>query len=409
MLLPLLLCLAFAQDAVDLPGRWYPVAYRSNAASSHLSAQERAQIQHLESLGYAAGSEPLAPVTGVTTHDLNRVAAGLNLFSSGHGPYAALVDMDGTVLHTWQSEFTTSFPGQADLLRHESAHSWRRVALLPDGSLLAIHEGIGLVKLDRHSQVVWATLNRAHHDLEVLANGHVLVLTRIAHPQRNGPAILEDFVAELDANGRELRRVSVLKALEQSPLATVLDKRPEWKTGDVLHTNSLQVLDELSSRVNPVFRPGHILLSSRTQGFLAVLDLQTQQFVWTTQGPWSRQHDASITHAGDLMLFDNRGMGPGHSRVLTVDPADESQRVRWSYSGPSTRPLHSEVLGAAQALSNGNVLITESTKGRAVEVTRDGTIVWEFHTPHVVEHRYVAAIYELVRVPDAASNFLTQP
>ena len=41
----------------------------------------------------------------------------------------------------------------------------------------------------------------------------------------------------------------------------------------------------------------------------------------------------------------------------------------------------SAVQGAAQALPNGNVLVTESTKGRVFEVTRDGEIVWEFWNP----------------------------
>lgn len=399
-----LLAIALAQEAADLPGRWYPSAYRSVAEDEGLTAHEREQIRRLEALGYLGGSVPDDPLEGVVRHEPDRSWDGVNLYSSGHRPHAALMAMDGTVLHTWQSDFLDAFPERPDLLEHRSAHTWRRVALLPHGGLLAIHEGLGLVLLDRDSRVVWATLNHAHHDLEVVGD-RVWVLTRIGHTQDKGPPVLEDFVAELDLRtGRELRRVSVLHALHSSPYAELLGREPEWETGDLLHTNALHRLD--GSAPNPAFSKGRWLISSRTQGFLAVLDVERRTVVWAARGTWSRQHDAEITETGRLLLFDNRGLGVGHSRVLALDPTGEAERVLWSFDGWPGSPLHSDVLGAAQELPNGNVLITESTRGRAVEITPKGQVVWDFHNPRTAEGQYVAAIFELVRLPADAARFL---
>lgn len=400
-----LLVTALAQEAANLPGRWYPAAYRSVSADAGLTPHERAEIRRLEALGYVGGSIPDDPLSGVVVHE-SEAWEGVGLYSSGHRPHAALIGMDGTVLHTWESTFLDAFPERTELLEHRSAHTWRRVALLPDGSLLAIHEGLGLVKLDRNSRVVWATLNHAHHDLEVLENGHIWVLTRMARPQDAGPPILEDFVAELGPDGRELRRISVLRALNDSAFHDLLGREPEWRTGDLLHTNALHRLNGSAAAANPAFQAGRWLISSRTQGFLAVLDAKTETVVWATRGTWSRQHDAEITATGRLLLFDNRGLGSAHSRVLALDPAESAERVVWSFDGWPGSPLHSDVLGAAQELPNGNVLITESTRGRAIEIAPDGRIVWDFHNPQTAEGKYVAAIFEMLRLPVSAAAFL---
>jgi hypothetical protein len=52
-------------------------------------------------------------------------------------------------------------------------------------------------------------------------------------------------------------------------------------------------------------------------------------------------------------------------------------------------------------LDNGNTLITESCAGRAFEVSRNGTVVWEFFSPHRAGDRgeLVAALFDVIRLP----------
>lgn len=387
-----LLALAWASpdgDAAKLPGRWYPSAYRTDTRG--LSAGAREEVARLEALGYLGGYVPGDGGAGVVKWDRARADPGVNLYSSGHAATALLVGMDGRVLHRWALPFGEAFPG----LRVTDARAtgaWRRVALRPeDGHLLAIYEGVGLVHLDARSRVVWATANRAHHEARWLPGGRVLVLTRILHPTAaaGGRPLLEDHVAVLDAGGREERRVSVLAALSASPWASLLDRAPA-DAGDLLHTNAVFPLDG---------EPKRVLLSLRHVDALVVLDLEEGRVVWAGSGGWVRQHDAEITPSGALMLFDNRGAPGGTSRVLQLEPF--GPRVTWSWAGPPGQPLHSDVLGAAQELPNGNVLVTESTRGRAMEVTRGGDVVWIYDNPEVTgpDGAYVAAIFEMVRFP----------
>ncbi|MEM1368377.1 MAG: arylsulfotransferase family protein [Cyanobacteria bacterium P01_H01_bin.15] len=61
---------------------------------------------------------------------------------------------------------------------------------------------------------------------------------------------------------------------------------------------------------------------------------------------------------------------------MEFDP--RSQEIVWEYTGTAERPFYSQFRGRQQPLPNGNVLITESTGGRMLEVTREGEIVWEY-------------------------------
>ena len=67
-------------------------------------------IEELNAIGYLAGAEPAGQRSGVTFHDADRVQPGLNLFTSGHGPIALLVDIEGEVLHEWRVGFDELFP-----------------------------------------------------------------------------------------------------------------------------------------------------------------------------------------------------------------------------------------------------------------------------------------------------------
>jgi hypothetical protein len=53
-------------------------------------------------------------------------------------------------------------------------------------------------------------------------------------------------------------------------------------------------------------------------------------------------------------------------------------------------------MGKHQRLSNGNYLLTESTTGRALEVTADGKIVWEY--VNLVEEGWAGLMDETQRL-----------
>ena len=361
----------------------------------------REEMRALEAIGYADGTVAAEEdrAEGVTVHDTDRARAGWNLMVSGHGPEAVLLDMGGDVVHTWRRAFAEIWPERADVKGSKGA--FRRARLEPNGDLYAIFEGLGLVKLDADSNVLWAYDGLAHHDLDVAPDGRVFVLTRksalLPRLAPEGP-VLEDFVTVLDPQGRPLEAISLIECFERSGVEAALEAVRAG--GDVFHTNTLQVLDGRHAGVLEAFAAGNLLVSVRNLDLVAVVDPRTRTVPWTLAGPWRRQHEPVLLADGNLLLFDNLGAGR-RSRVLEVDP--RTGATAWSYEGDG---FFTRLCGTSQRLPGGNTLITESGAGRAFEVTPDGEIVWEFHTPYRggEEDELVATLFEMIRLPPDHTN-----
>lgn len=306
--------------------------------------------------------------------------------------------MTGQLLHRWAFRFDQAFP-DADLSSSgvRGTKYWRRVALLPEGRLLAIYEGQGLIELDRDSNLIWAYPGWAHHDLEVHADGKISVLTREVDllPRINeDEPVMHDWIVVLDGNGKVLDRISILQAIEASDFRGLLDLTK--KKGDLFHTNTLELLDgSLSDRL-PAFAAGNYLISLRTINTIAVVDIESRRVTWAMSGLWEEQHQPSVLPTGNILIFDNKG-APGGSRIVEFDPV--TQIVDWQFDEDGE--LDSPTCGSVQRLPNGNTLITESETGRALEVTTAGELAWEYLTPNRAgdDNELVATLFEVVRLP----------
>lgn len=361
----------------------------------------REEAADVRALPYLQGYKPAQDRPTVAVRDEAAVAPGLNLVLSGHAAEAVLMDRDGRVLHRWRMPLRRLFPDLAKDPEMAKLEYWRRAWLFPNGDLLGIYEGLGIVKLDARSNVLWSRRGGFHHDLQVMADGRIWVLDRDGKvlPRINPKeGILEDFVTVLSPDGGIVRRVSILEAFERSPFAPLLQRMES--AGDVFHTNTLEVLDGRFAHLDPAFRKGNVLLSVLKLDTIAVLDPgigDGGEIVWARTGSWRRQHQPTFLDDGRLLMFDNRGAGGERSRVIEIDP--QTGEVVWKYE----TDLFSKTLGSCQRLPNGNTLITESENGRALEVTRDGRVVWEYYNPNRAgEHKeLVAVLFEVIRLPEA--------
>lgn len=387
---------------------------RGAAPAGELSAEQQAAILELEALGYVDGVAAPTQASGVTVHDRERACEGLNLIVSGHAPFAELIDMQGRRLHAWSTDFDTAFPdfplGERSNIGRKY---WRRVVLRPRGELFVIHEGMGAALLDRESRVLWSVPNRAHHDAAFDAEGRIHLLTREAqfHPRFGIEApVLLDYVTVLSPDGQRLKHLSIDQAYLNSkfPAPDAVHNRK----GDVYHTNAIKLLDgRLADRI-PAFARGNLLLSFRNLDRLAVLDPEAERIVWVAEGDWDDQHEPVVLETGHILLFDNKGgEGPGgRSRVLEIDPM--TLQVVWQYQGTAELPFDSDILGSCSRLPNGNTLAVESVHGRAIEVTPEGRIVWEYLNPERAgEHdEFIAVIPDLQRIdPAALADWLVLP
>lgn len=337
-----------------------------------------------------------SPAAGVTVHDPQRALQGYTLYTSGDAPSARLVSMNGEIVHEWDRPFSTIWNETSPVTapQRDELIYMRKAQMLPNGDLLAIYIsagdtpwGYGMARLDRDSNLVWSYLGQTHHDFDITADGRIFALTHefVSEPVKGFGMLsnprLDDFVVVLDADGREVNKVSLTEALVNSPFEAFFYAIPSFSLTDPLHTNTVEYIDAEKARVLPMAREGDVLVSFRDMGVIAVIDIAGGVVRWATRGPWIGQHDPTVLPDGRILLFDNLGnfQSENSSRVIEIDPATTA--VLWRYAGTPDKPFHSPLRSAAQRLPNGNTLVTESDGGRLFEITRAGEIVWEYVNP----------------------------
>lgn len=106
---------------------------------------------------------------------------------------------------------------------------------------------------------------------------------------------------------------------------------------------------------------------------------------------------AGYPDAGKIVVFNNGCLRPGgdYSEVFMLDPQVDStgnylllpdttyypDQPFWKWTASVPEDFFAKFISGAQALPNGNVLISEGTAGRFREITRDGETVWDYRNP----------------------------
>jgi hypothetical protein len=298
---------------------------------------------------------------------------------------------------------------------------------LENGNLLVRHprsylEGAErtLAEIDWDGNVVWEfyhpDYSLLHHDQRKLPNGNYLGL---AYRLRDVPSIApfpvkDDIIFEVTPEGQVVWEWSTVDHFDQlgfDEAARSIMGDPDAfpyneKVGDLFHTNSIQPLPEnkFFDRGKDRFRPGNILVSQRNTNIIFIIDRETGDVVWK-MGPRDGftigQHDPNMIEkglkgAGNILVFDNGGRGGypperyrPYTRVVEINPV--KREIVWEYdaesSGAPRAAFFTEFTGNARRLPNDNTMITESSWGRVFEVDREGTVVWEWMSPHVYKQR----------------------
>jgi hypothetical protein len=390
-------------EAIPLrpPGFWHrarPVESAEGSAAA--SPEERARLVSLSYLGGRSAASDDEP-RGVVRFDPERAAPGVSLYTSGHGPEAILMDLEGRPIHRWRLPFERAFPGAAPVADTEF---FRRARLLPGGRLLALYQTGGLVFLDPSSRLLGRCPGNFYNDVWVGEDGRIWTVGKTVATGSGAPERLDDSLVLLRFRGpgedcREVRRISLTSAFERSAFAGLLE--PMAPAGDVFHTNAVEELDGALAGRSPLFARGNLLVSLREIDVVAIVDPEEERVVWAQRGPWDAQHDPGLLPSGRILLFDNRG-GAGHSRLLELDPL--TGRLAWTWEADPPAAFDSPLAGTVARLPGGNTLVTESVPGRAFELDPEGRVVWEFRSPHRAgpDDSLVAMLFEVQRLPEAA-------
>ena len=331
--------------------------------------------------------------SGVVFYDPESSWPGYNLYSIRQLCTAELIDAKGNVINSWH---------------YEPSKLWSNCELLPNGDLLVTgsEPSIGadnkplkhatgkaqyvyVLRFDWYGQLLWKRRIRAHHDIEVTPDGKLLLLTsqerRIPkiHPEIK---VTDNQLTLLDQDGMVIESHSVFDAILRNSSVFPLQKvKPSKRLGvpriDLFHCNSVEWMyhKNLVGK-HPIYDLGNILVCSRHQDAIAIINWKSNKVVWAWgQGEISGPHNASMLKNGHILLFDN-GLGRKYSRVIELNPVTE--KIVWEYKAKIPESFYTASRGSAQRLPNGNTLTAESDKGRVIEITAKGNLVWEFLCPH---------------------------
>ncbi|NUN68082.1 MAG: aryl-sulfate sulfotransferase [Bacteroidetes bacterium] len=358
---------------------------------------------------------------------------GYTFFGVSNSRNAYLVNMSNTVVKTWNFSRTGGY----------SAY------LLPDGTVLrtamASSGGLngggaqGVVqRVDGNNTLVWeytysTSSVRAHHDIEPMPNGNVLIIAweaktaaqAVAAGLNKSLALWPEHIIEVQpvgtTGGNIVWQWHAWDHLVQQYDASkanygVVKDHPELininlaTNTDWMHFNGISYnarLDQIvvsSHNLNEVYVIDHSTTTAEAAGHTGGRygkggDILYRWGMPSNHGAPGTQvfkvvHCAiwipdSLPGGGHIMAFNNRE-GQGTSMVVELNPPQDSAGF-YSYAagaafGPATpywsytaADFYSNHLGGLQRLPNGNTLAVESTTGFLREVDPAGKDVWTYN------------------------------
>ncbi len=369
---------------------------------------------------------------------------GYTLFNSLGSTNTYLIDNCGTKVYEWNSNFKPA----------------ASVYLLENGNLLRTNQfqnttfsfggtGGGIEILDPNSNVIWSydvdsDSTLAHHDLEVLPNGNILILAielvsaqeadtcgSLVSIDRYSEMIIEvnpstsqivwewhawdHLIQDTDSN------LLCYGTISEHPKRININYAYDGTDPDWLHANSIDYnadLDQIIINI-PTFNELWIIDHSTTTAEAAdsVGGFSGKGgdilYRWGNPQAYNRgdsldlvfefQHDAhwipsGLPDQGKIMIFNN-GNQRGYSSIDIIEPPLDTNNsnnyiltnnstpygplnLYWSYSDSIN--FYSPFISGAQQLENGNILICSGAQGSIFEIEyQTDSVVWDYIIPMI--------------------------
>ncbi|MGQ0826694.1 MAG: aryl-sulfate sulfotransferase [Actinomycetota bacterium] len=256
-----------------------------------------------------------------------------------------------------------------------------------------------------------------HHEVYELASGNLLALSTevLEHDSATGERLCPDLpastftgdvVVEFTPDGEPVAEWSIADMLDPvarpgtdlcvagNPIAPPNWFHPDVDARDWTHGNAV-VLDEATNTVVVSLRHLDAIIGYRYEDDDAgpsgelLWELGPNGTLALESGDWQyHQHAPEVQEDGSLLVYDNGNGRPGtespYSRAVHYDIDFDAGTVsqRWEHRAENAdgSPVFAAFLGDADALANGNVLITHGGQvtstgtiyGRVIEVVPDG-------------------------------------
>lgn len=324
----------------------------------------------------------------------------------------------GQVVYEWHPTYKDIYSDKRFPLDEEDAQSvfnmvFTHPLLLPDGSVIFIASGGRLVKIDKHSKIIWQNKHYFHHSINLDADGNLWIPSKI-YPSEykvfpiKSPAdktfwsmkadLDEEAIVQVNPEGNIIKEISVPKLLLDSGLKALLINSWSIRTSDdPTHINDIQPV--LKDRY--FAKKGDVLISLRSLNLILIYRPSEDKVIWYKTGPWIAQHDVDVLNDDEISVLNNdRPLEPYDKKIM-------STVMIYNFKTGQTYEPYNKAIEASgyyvwaeglhRILPNGNVFIEENVKGRILELSKD-SVEWEYvnrydstHLGHISWSRFVPA------------------
>lgn len=339
---------------------------------------------------------PTTQTKSAVTHQPENLTPGLTLVStvsSDNELVVKVVDEKGRDVHQWKTDWFEIWPDPDHLperIRPQSKFfsPGTRIAgtvVMENGDLIFSFEKLGMVRVTSCGAVVWRLAYQTHHSIHLDESGNLWVSGLVTHEApverypNFEPPFEETTVLEVSPDGEILQEISIFELLQDNGLLGLLYMNSVRKlSGNTLHLNDVETFP--TTLAEGVFQHGDVMISLRDINTVMVFDPETGEIRFSNTGIVLRQHDPDFVDGNSVTVFDNNNLAPSgsdhYSRIVKLSAVDDSAEVL--FSGEEGESFYTNIMGKHQWLPNGHSLLTESNRGRAIEVDAEGRIVWEY-------------------------------
>ena len=329
-----------------------------------------------------------------------------------------VVDYRGDVYNEWLVDWFKIWPDATHLPaskvpKMQPGSTLHGLAMLENGDVIFNIEVLGLFRMTPCGDVVWKLPYRTHHSIFPDEQGNFWVTGKITHEKsvpeypNHKPSFHEPTLLRVSPDGEILREISVFELLDKNDLRALLhmvtaNNSQTAVSGDTLHLNDVDVFP--STMEEGLFRHGDIMISLRNISTVLVFDPENLTIRYIKTGGFVRQHDPDFLDGNTYSVFDNNNIAPKafgqQSRILIV-AADTGDVTTW-YEGSVETPFYTNVMGKHEWIGTDEMLIAESTSGRAFRVNSDGDILWDYFNK--VDNDVVGILSDVLLLPDSLSG-----
>ena len=280
--------------------------------------------------------------------------------------------------------------------------------LLPNGDVVALIElnhlrnlrGMRILRMDKDSNIVWENIGYYHHEIDI-DDGKIYALSyrlEDSFPKFNDTDdyyFMHDEIEIIDLeSGETLEKYSLPDGFVGTKFEDYLNSARlymgfqhfdlEYGKGfDVLHSNSVEYIDQNEAAGWGIAEEGDLLISMRGPSLLALFRPDEGKIIWAERNIWRNQHYARMAGEGVIRVYDNEGAGKIQDgefvnipRIVDYNITKDAAEVLF-FEPELYKIFSSYWRGHYVELGDNNWLVNFPESGRIMQVV-NGELVWEF-------------------------------